>query len=185
MVSCRDSTRMTTPTSNPPPALKARKTVVWLSRAIGYLVYFYLIAVEVILLLGFFLLLFGANSTAEFTQWAYRNLERVMQPFRGIFTPIHLGTTNGDVAAVFDTSVLFAMIVYGIIALAISALLSWLTSRLRYLEAAEADAEAAAASAARDQLPAPPPFQPSGGAPMASPEQTWAPPPPTPPGPPI
>jgi hypothetical protein len=60
-----------------------------------------------------------------------------MEPFRGIFTPIQLGTTSGNVEAVFDTSVLFAMIVYGIIAMVLSALTRWLSQRLRYLEAAE------------------------------------------------
>ena len=98
-------------------AIGPRKIIVQLTRAVSYLVYFYLIAVEIILLLGFFLLLFGANSSASFTQWAYRNLDRVMEPFRGIFAPIELGTTSGDVQAVFDTAVLFAMIVYGIIAI--------------------------------------------------------------------
>ncbi len=122
-------------------AIGPRKIIVQLTRAVTYLIYFYLIAVEIILILGFFLLLFGANSSASFTQWAYRNLDRVMEPFRGIFAPIELGTTSADVQAVFDTAVLFAMIVYGIIAIVMSWLITWLTGRLRYLEAAEADAE--------------------------------------------
>ena len=120
-------------------ALTERKAVVWVVRAISYLVYFYLIVVEIILFIGFFLLLFGANPTAGFTQWAYRNLERVMAPFRGIFTPIQLGTTSADVPAVFDTSVLFAMIIYGILALALSALVAWLSSRLSKIRSAEQD----------------------------------------------
>jgi hypothetical protein len=122
-------------------AIGPRKAVVWIARALSSLVYVYLIAVEVILLIGFVLLMFGANPSAGFTEWAYRNLDRVMEPFRGIFTPIELGTTSGDVEAVFDTSVLFAMIVYGLVALAISALIPWLTTRLRRLERAEAEAE--------------------------------------------
>jgi hypothetical protein len=128
-------------TDPPVSAVHARKVAVWVARALSYLVYFYLIAVEIILVLGFFLLLFGANPSAGFTEWAYRNLDRVMEPFRGIFTPIQLGTTSGNVEAVFETSVLFAMIVYGIVALVFSGLISWLSERLRHLEAAEADAE--------------------------------------------
>ncbi len=112
----------------------------WVVRAIGYLVYFYLVAVEIILVLGFFLLLFGADPSADFTQWVYRNLDRVMEPFRGIFTPIQVGTTSGNVESIFETSVLFAMIVYGILAMAMSTLTGWLGSRLRILEDAEADA---------------------------------------------
>ena len=117
--------------------VRARKIVVWVVRAITYLIYFFVIVAEIILLIGFFLLLFGANPTAGFTEWAYRNLDRVMAPFRGIFAPIELGTTSADVEAVFDTSVLFAMIVYGIVALVLSALTRWLSQRLRYLYAAE------------------------------------------------
>ncbi len=118
-------------------ALSERKAIVWAVRAISYLVYFYLIVVEIILVIGFFLLLFGANPTAGFTQWAYRNLDRVMAPFRGIFSPIELGTTGNDVAATFDTSVLFAMIIYGIVALLFSALIGWLSGRLNQIHAAE------------------------------------------------
>jgi hypothetical protein len=117
--------------------LSERKAIVWTGRAISYLLYAYLIVVEIILVSGFFLLLFGANPTAGFTQWAYRNLERVMEPFRGIFPPIELGTTGNDVPAIFDTSVLFAMIIYGIIALMISVLIGWLSGRLDQIHAAE------------------------------------------------
>lgn len=119
------------------PALGARKAFLWVARLASYLVYFYLIVVEIILFLGFFLLLFGANAEAGFTQWVYRNLDRVMAPFRGIFTPINLGQTNGNVESVFETSVLFAMIMYGILALVLNAFISWLTHRLRKLEDAE------------------------------------------------
>ena len=136
-------------------ALAERKAVVWAVRALSYLVYFYLIVVEIILFIGFFLLLFGANPSAGFTQWAYRNLDRVMAPFRGIFTPIQLGTTSADVQATFDTSVLFAMIIYGIVALVFSALIGWLSGRLNQIHAAEDEierqAEVAAQQAAAQQ----------------------------------
>ncbi len=165
-------------------ALTERKAVVWVVRALSYLVYFYLIVVEIILFIGFFLLLFGANPSAGFTQWAYRNLDRVMAPFRGIFTPIQLGTTSADVPATFDTSVLFAMIIYGIVALVLSAVIGWLSGRLMQISAAEedlareaevaqqqADAEArqlAAQQAVAAQQAAPtPPVPPSTPAPPA------------------
>jgi hypothetical protein len=130
-------------------ALTERKAVVWVVRALSYLVYFYLIVVEIVLFIGFFLLLFGANPTAGFTQWAYRNLDRVMAPFRGIFTPIELGTTSADVQATFDTSVLFAMIIYGIVALVFSALIGWLNGRLNQIHAAEDEIERKAEIAAQ------------------------------------
>ena len=143
--------------------LRVRKGFVLATRVVTYLIYVYVVVVEIILIIGFFLLLFGANPSAGFTQWAYRNLDRVMEPFRGIFTPIQLGTTSGNVNAVFDTSVLFAMIIYAIVAMVLSALTRWLSGRLRYLDAAEAEAErreqqeeaAAATQASLSQLAAP------------------------------
>jgi hypothetical protein len=99
-------------------------------RVVGYLIYAYLLIVEIILFLGFFLLLFGANSSSSFVAWVYRSLDRAMRPFRGIFEPIDLGTASNEVEAVFDTSVLFAMIIYGILAIALHSLLDWLTQRI-------------------------------------------------------
>jgi hypothetical protein len=103
---------------------------IWIARAVSYLVYAYLLIVEVILLMGFLLLLFGANPSSSFVDWAYRNLERAMRPFRGIFAPVEIGTAGNDVEAIFDTSIVFAMIMYAIVAIAVSALIGWLSSRL-------------------------------------------------------
>ena len=106
-------------------AVSSTSTEVGLARAarvITYLVYAFVIVALVILVFGFFLLLFGASPDAAFTQWVYRSLDRVMAPFRGIFKTVPL---NGK--SVLDTSVLFAMIVYGIAGLALRALIDWLT----------------------------------------------------------
>jgi len=124
------------------------------ARFIGYLVYAYIIFVEIILFLGFFLLLFGANPSSGFVQWAYRNLDRAMEPFRGIFTPIDLGTTSGnEVESVFDTSVLFAMIIYGIIGILVHSLIQWLTYKVNQVDRQERNEEAAyEAEQARQQM---------------------------------
>lgn len=104
-------------------------------RAITYLVYAIVVAVEIILAIGFILLLLGANPTSSFVEWWYRNLDRVMEPFRGIFTPIELGATQGsDVSSIFETSVLFAMVVYAIVAMLIYTLAQWLGKRLHRLD---------------------------------------------------
>lgn len=126
---------ITAETSN----LDERRVLLWIGRAITWLVYAYLVVVQVILVIGFLLLLFGANPSAGFVSWAYRNLDRVMAPFRGIFTPIELGTTSADVPAVLDTSIIFAMIVYGIVVLAIGALVGWLTRQLDLVDNALAE----------------------------------------------
>lgn len=139
-----------------------RRAILWIIRALTYLVYAYVIFVEIILLLGFFLLLAGANPSSSFVEWVYRSLDRVMEPFRGMFTPIELGTTSGnEVESIFETSVLFAMIIYVIVAILINVLLDWLTGRIRRLDwedaqyhqqiarerTAQSQAEAAAAAA--------------------------------------
>ncbi len=119
-------------------ALTARRVIVWVTRAISYLVYAYVVVVEVILSIGFFLLLFGANPTSEFVQWIYRSLNRAMEPFRGIFNPIELtGNNNQEVASVFDASILFAMIIYGLLAILVHAFIRWLTYRLYRLDLEE------------------------------------------------
>jgi len=116
--------------------MDASITIVRIARVLTYLVYAFVLISLVILVLGFFLLLFGANPDAPFSEWAYRSLDRVMAPFRGIFESVQL---NGE--SVLDTSVLFAMIVYGILALLMSWLIHWLTDRLLRLDSLEADIE--------------------------------------------
>jgi uncharacterized protein YggT (Ycf19 family) len=116
---------------NPPSATPSSSSpsmaIFRVARALTWLVYAFVIVVLIILTLGFFLLLFGANPDAGFAEWVYRSLNRVMAPFRGIFESVQL-----DGKSVLDTSVLFAMIVYVIVAMLLHALISWLTDRLYY-----------------------------------------------------
>jgi uncharacterized protein YggT (Ycf19 family) len=128
--------------------MDASLTIVRIARALTYLVYAFVLITLVILVLGFFLLLFGANPDAPFSEWAYRSLDRVMAPFRGIFESVQL---NGE--SVLDTSVLFAMIVYGIVGIALSALIHWLTDKQLVLRRKQALAQAAAASEQSEPRP--------------------------------
>ena len=53
-----------------------------------------------------------------------------MQPFRGIFPPL-----EGEQGSVFDVSMLFAIFMYGLLALGLHALIAWIDrkiSSLRY-----------------------------------------------------
>ena len=131
------------------------RTIVVVARAIAYAAYAYVVVVQVILVQGFLLLLLGANRGSSYVDWAYRSLDRVMAPFRGIFESVDL---SGN--AVLDTSVLFAMVMYGILGLVVHSLLDWLTYRLNRIEAqrlrdeARAEAEAAAFHAATMQAAA-------------------------------
>jgi uncharacterized protein YggT (Ycf19 family) len=130
--------------------MDASITLVRLARALTYLVYAFVLFTLVILLLGFFLLLFGANPDVPFAEWVYRSLDRVMAPFRGLFESVDLSGNS-----VFDTSVLFAMIVYGIVGIALSALIHWLTDKQLLLRRKRALAEAEAASKPEERTPVP------------------------------
>jgi uncharacterized protein YggT (Ycf19 family) len=102
-----------------PVFLKIARVIVWI-------VYALVLATAILLTLNFLLRLFGANSDNAFVVWVYRSTDRAMQPFRGIFPTEQLN----DSAAALDFSVLFAALVYFIIALLIDIGLRWLTNRL-------------------------------------------------------
>jgi uncharacterized protein YggT (Ycf19 family) len=100
----------------------------WLLRvakAVVVLVYAFVLIDLVLLTLGFFLRLFGASTDAEFTRWVYRNVERIMEPFRGMFPSQALSDQS-----ILDVSLLFAMIVYSIVGIALHALVEWLTGKI-------------------------------------------------------
>ena len=132
----------------------SKEQIVWASRALVYLVHFFVTVALIVLTFGFFLLLFGANPEAAFADFVYRSLDRVMAPFRGLFEPIQL---NGK--SVLDVSVLFAMIVYGILALALRALIDWLTYRVDLIRQREAHAATVAQTAANASVIQAPPYQ--------------------------
>lgn len=95
------------------------------ARGLTLLVYAFVIFAMIVLLFGFFLLLFGANPDVAFAEWVYRALDRVMAPFRGLFESVPIADES-----VLDLSILFAMIVYGVVGLLLSALIDWLRRRL-------------------------------------------------------
>ena len=72
-----------------------------------------------------------------------------MAPFRGLFEPI----TFGD-QSVLDTSLLFAMIVYGIVALFLRAAIDWVTERIAQRRV-RLQAEAAATESGLTTSPSP------------------------------
>ena len=77
---------------------------------------------------AFFLQLFNANQTAPFVDWVYRAARRIMQPFRGIFPSV-----EGEQGSVFDVSMLFAMFMYGLLALGLQALIAWIDRKIASL----------------------------------------------------
>ncbi|MGH9210053.1 MAG: hypothetical protein ACRD2C_05155 [Acidimicrobiales bacterium] len=98
------------------------------AKAVVVFVYIFVLVDLVMLALGFFLRLFGASTDADFTRWVYRSLDRIMEPFRGMF-PTH----DLSEESVLDVSLLFAMIVYSIFGIALHALVAWLTDKIAKL----------------------------------------------------
>ncbi|MFV0258102.1 MAG: hypothetical protein ACK5PP_06600 [Acidimicrobiales bacterium] len=128
------------------------------ARFLSYLVHWYLVVVELILGLTFLLLLLGANPDSEFARWIYRSGHRAMDPFRGLFQPINFPTSADDaVAPVFDTSLLFAMIIYGLVLLAADSAIAWFDRRIR---SAELDQAIAAQTQSYQASSAAPPSRP-------------------------
>lgn len=115
-----------------PTFLKVGRVIVWILYAIVLLT-------AINLTVAFFLRLAGANPEAGFVEWVYRNADYAMRPFRGIFPTHDIGDSS-----VLDTSLLFAAVVYFVIALLIDILLRWVTNRLRREERDVAQARAQA-----------------------------------------
>jgi uncharacterized protein YggT (Ycf19 family) len=89
-----------------------------------------------LLFTAFVLQLLGADPDVAFARWIYGSVERAMAPFRGIFTPIELTDRS-----VLDTSLLFAMIMYGFAAVVLQNVLDWVVrwgARRRHELAVEA-----------------------------------------------
>jgi uncharacterized protein YggT (Ycf19 family) len=150
----------------------------WISRAIILFVYAFAIACIVILAIAFFLQLFNANETAPFVDWVYRAARRIMQPFRGIFPSV-----QGEQGSVFDVSMLFAMFMYGLLALGLHALIAWIDRKIASIRY-ESMWQPAATPATRADVvtiptatPAPPPSVPAvTSPPLGPPASSEAPP---------
>jgi uncharacterized protein YggT (Ycf19 family) len=102
------------------------------AKGVTLFIYAVVIVNLVILSVGFLLRLFGASTDASFTRWVYRNVERIMEPFRGMF-PSHPVSDR----SVIDFSLLFAMIVYCIAGIALHAAVLWLAGRIAEIQRRE------------------------------------------------
>lgn len=91
------------------------------ARILSGFINFIIAIAEIFLGLRVLLRLFAANPDVPFVQWVYHSSDVLLQPFRGVFptqviAPDHL----------IDFSALFAMLVYGLIAMALLALVVWM-----------------------------------------------------------
>lgn len=92
------------------------------SRILVYLVYSYLVIAVSFLITGFVLLLLGASQTSSFVDFVYRIAAQFLQPFRGMFPPQQITDTS-----YFSAAGLFAIIMYGLFAVAIHSLIGYIT----------------------------------------------------------
>ncbi len=100
-------------------------------RGISYLVYAFTIVACIFLALAFFLLLFGANMDTPFVRFIYGGALEFMQPFREIFPVKQFGSNS-----YFSPGILFAIIIYLLIAAGVNALIVFITNKM-YLHQAE------------------------------------------------
>ncbi len=97
------------------------------SETVVYLIYFFLGAIEVLLVSRFFLKITGANPISGFVRFIYSLTQMLVLPFEGIF---HRAVTPGlETTAVFEPSTLVAMFVYLIIAWGIIQLIAILAGK--------------------------------------------------------
>ena len=115
----------TTPPARTLPKDPGHVTGLRLARILPWLVYAYLLLEVIVLTLAFFLLLFNASTDADFTQWVYRSADRALEPFRGIFP-----SATADNGSVLDFAVLFAIIVYGILAMLAQGAIHWIDRKI-------------------------------------------------------
>ena len=94
----------------------------WATRVVAGLINFFLAIVEIFLGLRVILRFFEANPDNGFVRWIYDSSSTLMEPFRGIFHSAVIGTDH-----VIDFSALFAMVVYGLIAMLFAWLANWLS----------------------------------------------------------
>ncbi len=95
------------------------------ARGLTYLVYAYTIVAITFLSVGAVMLLFGANKEVGFTQFVYTGASHFLQPFRGIFPGFNVGDSG-----YFSTSAVFAIIMYILFALALHALINYVTLKM-------------------------------------------------------
>jgi uncharacterized protein YggT (Ycf19 family) len=118
-------------------------TALRFSRWLTWFVYMFFVLAMILLAIAFFLQLTNASETAPFTQWVYRTTDRLLKPFRAIYPQV-----EGENGSVVDFSILFAIIMYGLFALGVHAIVNWIDQKITVMRA-----EAAAAAFAVPQAP--------------------------------
>jgi uncharacterized protein YggT (Ycf19 family) len=92
------------------------------AKLLTLLIYLFFIVATLFLIIGFFLLLFGANPDTPFVKFVYHFAALFLQPFRGIFPGHQISDRS-----YFSGAALFAITMYGIGALGLNSLITYIT----------------------------------------------------------
>ena len=123
-----------------------KRWILWVGKLFTLIIYAILLAYSVIVGIAFVLQLLGANPSADFADWIYRAAANITEPFRGIFP-----TTQVTDRSTFNASLLFALMIYLIVAVLLHGVIDWLTRRIAGIDRAEEqDRQMAALEAQRE-----------------------------------
>jgi uncharacterized protein YggT (Ycf19 family) len=156
-----------------------KRWILWVGKLVTLFIYLVFLAYSVIVGIAFVLQLLGANPAADFADWIYRAADNITEPFRGLFP-----TTQVTDRSTFNASLLFALIIYLIVAVLLHGIVDWLTRRIAGIDRAEEqERQAAALEAQRESTRtalgltepgvAPPVVAPPTVAPVVT-DPTWA-----------
>lgn len=96
-----------------------------ISRGITYFIYGYSLVASTFLAIAFVLQLFGANYATPFVKFMYTGAYEFLKPFRGIFPGHEVSDTS-----YFNSSALFAIMMYLIFAAALHSLITYITAKM-------------------------------------------------------
>ena len=128
---------------------KTKRWILWVSKLFVLVVYLVLVAYAVIAGMAFVLRLLGADPNSDFADWVYRAAANITEPFRGIFPTT--ATPSITKQSEFDASLLFAALIYIVLAVALHALIDWLAREIAGVDRAQERAEREAALAQQEQ----------------------------------
>ena len=111
---------------------ETKRWILWVGRLFTLFIYVVFLAYAVIVGIAFVLQLLGANPDADFADWIYRAAANITEPFRGIFP-----TTQVSDRSTFNASLLFALIVYLVVAVILHGIVDWLARRIAGIDRAE------------------------------------------------
>ena len=125
-----------------------KRWILWVGKVFVLVIYAVLLAYAVIVGMAFVLQLLGANPQSDFADWVYRAAANIAEPFRGIFPATEISDQS-----TFNASLLFALMIYLVLAIILHGIIDWLTRHIAGIDRAEElERQQAAAEAQQDRI---------------------------------